>query len=198
MPPGGLRRLGRLACADIGARQEPHRLAERNALLAREALDLGVAVEGRFQPRRIDLDPLAAQQRQAVGRGEQARDLLGRQRRAVEAHVDLEIEQLRRADLRGRVRADRRRDRRPARPPGSPRGRHAHDDARLLQRLDVRQQAHRLLRGPAQRMEDLAGIDDRLQPGAAFAARLTGSRSFRSSLFAPAPAYSRKAAPSGA
>ena len=29
-------------------------------------------------------------------------------------------------------------------------------------------------------------------------ARLTGSRSFRSSLFAPAPAYSRKAAPSGA
>ena len=41
----------------------------------------------------VDLDPLAAQQHQRLGAGEQRRDLLGGERLAVQRHVHVEIEQ---------------------------------------------------------------------------------------------------------
>ena len=43
-----LRRLRRFARADIRAGQEPHRLAERDALLARNPLEFRIAVERRL------------------------------------------------------------------------------------------------------------------------------------------------------
>ena len=44
------------------------------------------------------------------------------------------------------------------------RRRHAHDQPGLLHRLDVSQEAHGVLGRPTQGMEDLAGVDDLLQP----------------------------------
>ena len=118
---------------------------------------------------RLQLDPLAAEHRQPVGRSDEPRDLLARQRLAVEADLDLKVEQRRGADEGRRMGPDRRLDGRAARPAQAPRCRHSHHDSRLLHRLDVAEQPHRFARRPAQRVEDFAGFDNLLQPGAAFA-----------------------------
>ncbi len=159
----------RLACVNVGAGDEPHRLPERNALGAREALDFRVAVERSFQLGGIDFDPLAAQQREPVAGGDEAANLFRRQRLTVERHLDGEIEQIVGADERGRSGADGRLDRRAARPVRRPGRWHAHDEPRLLERVDVVEQPHRLFRRPAQRMKDFAGVDDLLEPIAGFA-----------------------------
>ena len=154
---------------DIGAGDQPHRTPERNALRARDPLDLGIAVERRLDPARIDLDPFAAQHREPVARQQQALQLLRRQRLAVERDIDGEIEHRARSDHRGRLGADGRGDRRPAWPRARPARRHTHDEAGRLQSRDIVEQTHRVGGRPAQRMEDLAAIDHLLQPAATFA-----------------------------
>ena len=80
----------------------------------------------------IDLNPFAAQHRQAVGYGQEPLDLLGRKILAVERHFDREIEQLVSPNQRRRLGADGGLDPRPARAGAWPASRHAHDEARLL------------------------------------------------------------------
>ncbi len=61
------------------AGQHPHRLGEAQAVPGGKRLGLAEPVHGLFEAGAIDLDPLAAQQHQVVGAGEQGRDLvLGR------------------------------------------------------------------------------------------------------------------------
>ena len=71
-----------------------------------------------------------------------------------------------RPELRRRLAADRRLHLRARRPVHAPARRHAHDHAGAFERRHVLQELQRLLRAPAQRMKDLAGIDHGLQPGA--------------------------------
>ena len=92
MSPGhvGRQNLGRPA--DLGASQQPHCLAERDALLASHALDRVEPFERRLEPLVVDLDPFAPQHREPVGRGDEALDFLSCQSLAVEADFDPEVE----------------------------------------------------------------------------------------------------------
>ncbi len=144
-------------------------MPERDTLGARQPLDLGVAVERQFDRLRVDLDPFAAEQHEAVGRGEKVRYFRGRQRLAVEGDGDVEIQHLARADEGGSFGADGRLDPWPAGPGVGPAGGHSQDEARRLQRRRVAEQARRLHRGPAERVENLAALDDFLEPAAGFA-----------------------------
>ncbi len=130
------------------------------------ALDRLELIERPAQSLTIDFDPLAADEGEPVGLREQALDLGRRQRLAVERHLHAEVEQRIEPELRGRAAADRRLHLRARGPVHAPARRHAHDHAGAFQRGSVPQELQRLLRAPAQRMKDLAGIDHRLQPAA--------------------------------
>ena len=66
----------------------------------------------------------------------------------------------------GALAADRRLHLRARGPVHAPARRHPHDHAGAFERGSVLEELQRLLRAPAQRVKDLAGIDHRLQPGA--------------------------------
>ena len=96
-----------------------------------------------------------------------------------------------------RARADRRRHLRT-------RGRLARQEAGMRTTTPARfqiggagQEARSLLRGPAQRVKDLAGIDHRLEPGACLGGALHRQQQRQQLALFAAPAYSRSAWPSG-
>ena len=166
LAPVGVALDGARVPGNSGARQQAHRLAERQALGGGPPLDRLELIERPAQSFMIDFDPLAADEGEPVGLREQALDLGRRQRLAVERHLHAEVEQRVQPELRRRLAADRRLHLRTRRPVHAPARRHAHDDAGAFQRRNVLQELQRLLRAPAQRMKDLAGVDHRLQPGA--------------------------------
>ena len=86
----------------------------------------------------------------------------------------LEVEQGVQAERGRRLAADRRADLRARRPVRAPRPGHAHDDAGRLEPRQIGQQLERLRGRPAQRVEDLARIDHRLQPRALLGRALHG------------------------
>ena len=160
----GLR--GSVVAGEAGARQEPHGLAERQALRRGAALDRLELLERPAQPLVVDLDPFAANEGEPVGLRQQALDLGLRERLAVERHLHAEVEQRVESELRGRIAADRRLHLRPRRAVHAPARRHAHDHAGGFERGHVLEELQRLLRPPAQRVEDLAGVDHGLEPAA--------------------------------
>ena len=121
-------------------------------------------IEGRLQALAVDLDPFAPQQREALGRPQQLFGFLGGEGLAVEANAQVEVEQRGDAGHRRGCGADRRLHAWTARTIHAPARRHAHDEPGLLHRLDVFEEAHGVLGRPTQGMEDLAGVDDLLQP----------------------------------
>src|SRR4029077_13095556 len=132
-------------------------------------LDLLKFIEGRLQAVTVDLDPFAANQRETIGRSEKFFNFFVGQSVAVEAHPDLKIEQRVQAKDGRRGRPSRRSDTRPAWTVHAPVRRHANHEAGLLHRIDIVEKAQRLLRRPPQGMKDLAGVNDRFQPGASLA-----------------------------
>ena len=160
----GLRR--RRVAGHVRARDEAHGLGEAQPVLVRRAARRLEPFESVAQPRRVDRHPAAADQGEALRPAQQSRDLLGRQRLAVERHRGAEVEQRLGADAARRLGADGRRDLRPRRPRLLPAPRHAHHDTRGLEPGHVLQQRVRLLHREAQRVEDLARVDERAQPRA--------------------------------
>ena len=158
--PSGCGGIGGVG-GDRGAGQQAHRLGEGQAVFRRQLLGFAEPAERALQPGPVHLHPLPAQQHQALGAGEQGADLLLGQGLAAERHCHVEVEQPVEAKLRGRAAADLRRHQRPGGAPGRPRRRHAHHHAGGFQVGHAFQQARRLRRRPAQRMEDLAGVDHR-------------------------------------
>src|SRR5208282_327680 len=148
-----------------------HGLTKRHAFSSREALDLLKFVEGRLQALTVDLDPFAANQGETISRSEKFFDFCGGQRLAVEAHPDLKIEQCVQPKDGRRSRTNRRFNPRSAWTVHAPVRRHANHEAGLLHRIDIVEKTQRFLRRPPQGMKDLAGVNDRLQPGAS----LTGA-----------------------
>ena len=72
--PVGRRGIGRVRASIAGAGQHPHRLGETSGPPRAASSSAAWNCSHRaFQPLAIDLDPLAAQQHQAVGAGEQRR-----------------------------------------------------------------------------------------------------------------------------
>ena len=165
LAPVGVGSAGSLVLGDRRSRHQAHGLAERKALGGGPPLDRLEAIERAAQPLAVDLDPSAADEGKPVGFGEQLPDLRGRQRLALERHLDAEVEQRVEAELARRLAADRRRDLRVRRPAHAPRRRHAHDHAGRLERRHILEELQGLLRAPAQRVIDRAGNDHVLQPG---------------------------------
>ena len=140
------------------SRQEPHPVEERQPI-AGVSLHLAPVSEHVAQPVAIDLDPLAAHQRQPLLAGQHRLDLLGGERLAVECHLHREREQLVRRQLPGRASDPDPHlgGRRPARAP--PVG-HPHHDARLLERRDLAQEPVRLGRRPRQRVIEVLALEE--------------------------------------
>ena len=106
------------------AGKHPHRLGETHPLASGEGFGVGKLRHRLFETGAIDLDPLAAQERQSVRSGEQRVDFRLRQRFAIERRRDLEIEQSVKAKGRRLAAADGRRRLGAWRPPGAPGRRH--------------------------------------------------------------------------
>ena len=149
---------------DRGAGQHAHRRGEAQPLALRQLLGLAELPDRALEPLAIDLDPLAAQQHQRVGAGQQRGDLLRAQRLAVQRHVHVEVQHAFEPERRGLARADGAGHLRPRRTVGAPGRRHAHDDAGAFQVGHAGKQARGLARRPAQRMVKFARIDHRPQP----------------------------------
>ena len=150
----------------LGSREQPHGLTERQSVSRRTALDRLELSQRPVEPFMIDLDPLAADEGEAVGLREQALDLRWRQRLTIEGHLHAEVEQRVQPELRRRLAADHCLHLRTRRPVHAPVLRHPHDHSGAFKHRNILQKLHRLLRAPAQRMEDFAGINHRLQPAA--------------------------------
>ena len=101
-------------------------------------------------------------------------DLGFRKAFALERHLHPEVEQRVHPELRWRIAADRRFHLRACGAVHAPTRWHPHDHPGAFERGNILQELQSLLRAPAQRVKDLAGIDHRLQPGAISAARWTG------------------------
>ena len=172
-----LRPLGRgrqllAANGRTGPGQQAHGIKEAQALLACQALDLLELRQGLLKPLRVDLDPFAADEHQPTAVGQQALHLGGGQRLAIDGHRHSEVEQRILSDQRRLAPTDRGADRGARGPVGPPLGWHAHHHAGVLQLRHIVQEGQRLAGAPAQRLEDLATVDEALQPGAALAGSL--------------------------
>ena len=152
---------------DVRAGEHPHGLGEREPTLRREPFGLLEATHHPLEPFAIDLDPLAADEREPVCAGQDLLHLGGGQPLAVERDLHAEVEQRILAERGRRLRPDGGGHLRPGRAPGPPGRGHANHDAGALQLRDVAEKAKGLLRRPAQRMKDLARVDHLLEPGAA-------------------------------
>ena len=95
----------------------------------------------RSEPDSIHLDPLTAQQHQAISAGEQGGDLLCCEPLAVERHIHAEIQHTFEAKFGWRARTDSRGDLRTGRAAGAPSGGHAHDNAGTFQLRHAGEQA---------------------------------------------------------
>jgi hypothetical protein len=166
LAPGDIGRRGRFIPGDAGSRQHAHRLAERQAVGRGTALDRLELFQSATQPGMVDLDPLAADQCQAVGMGEQPLDLGRRQFFAVERDFHGEFEERVDAQRGRRPAADRRLDLGTRGPVHAPTCRQAHDHAGAFERRRVLEEQQRLLRGPAQRMKYFARIHHGFEPPA--------------------------------
>ena len=109
-----------------------------------------------------------------MGRGEKIVDFVVCQDLAVETDFNTKIQQCVHAENGGRRRTNGRLDRWAARPVHAPIGRHADNKACPLHRLHIVEEAHGVLRRPAQGMKNFARIDDCLQPRALLARQLHG------------------------
>jgi hypothetical protein len=155
-----------------GAGEQAHRLGEAQPVLRRQRLGVAELGQRLFEPFAVELDPAAAQQRQAVGAGEQGADLRLGERLAVQRDGDREIQQSGEPQLGRRVAADGRRHARARRAAGVPAGRHAQDDAGGFQIGGGAEQAGGVGGTPAQRVVDPAALDQLAQPGAALGGAL--------------------------
>lgn len=133
------------------------------------------AIQRPAQPRVIDLDPASANERETVGHGEQAFELRGGQRLAIERDLHAKIEQRVLAQTCRDVLADGGGDVRTGGAVPLPGRGHPHHHARAFQLRDVGEKPKRLRGRPPQRMEDLAGIDHAFQPRAALRGALHGN-----------------------
>ena len=171
--PIGIRR-GRLVFRNAGAGQQAHRLTEGKPVAGGATLDRVELLQGPAEALAVDLDPFAADQREAVRLGQQLLDLRRGEAFALQRHLHPEIEKRVHPELGRRLAAHRRLHRRACGAIHAPACRHAQDDPGRLEGGRVLEELQRLPRGPAQRVEDLARIDHLLQPGAAFGGALDG------------------------
>ena len=118
---------------DRGAGQHAHGRGEAQTFALRQLLGLAELPDRALEALAIDLHPLAAQQHQRVGAGQQRGDLLLAQRLAVQRHVHVEVQHAFEPERRGLARADGAGHLRPRRTVGAPRRRHAHDDPGTFQ-----------------------------------------------------------------
>ena len=134
LAPVGIGFAAALAVAgDAGAREQPHRFAERQPLAGGAPLDRLELLERAAQPLAVDLDPLAADEGQPVGLRQQLLDL-GRatasRRRA--SPPCWKSSSASRPSCDGALAADGRLHLRARRPVHAPARRHAHDHAGAL------------------------------------------------------------------
>ncbi len=169
--PVGVCRGGVLA-GDGRAGQHPHRLGEAQAVLGGKGFGLAEPIHGFFEPGTIDFDPLAAQQHEVVGAGEQGCDLVLGEGFAIEDHAHAEIEHAFQSEGGRLAAADGGGDSGPGRAVGTPGRGHADHDAGGFQFGQAVEEAGRLGRSPTQRMENLPGVDHRPQPVAVFGGAL--------------------------
>ena len=146
------------------AGEHPHRFGETHPLASGQGFGVAETRHRLFETGAIDLDPLAAQERQSVRSGEQGGDFRLRQRFAVERRLDPEIEQPVESQGRRLAAADCRRRLGARRPPGAPGRRHPQNHAGVLEVGRGPDERERLLRSPPQGVEDLARVDHMLQP----------------------------------
>ena len=85
-PLGAVRGIGVVgnASGDVRAGEQPHGLAERQAVLLRRALHFAEALDGGLQALAIEFDPLPAHHCEAVRRRQQVADFGGGERFAIE------------------------------------------------------------------------------------------------------------------
>ncbi len=162
----------RAVLADVRSGEHPHRLGEREAAFGREPLGLPEPAHHPLEPLTVDLDPLAADEGEPIRAREDLLHLGLGQLLAVERDLHAEVEERVRAERGWRLGSDRGGHLRSRRPTRAPVGRHADHDAGTLQLRDIAEEPERLLRRPAKRVEDLAGIDHLLEPGAALGGAL--------------------------
>ena len=164
----------RIFGSDIRAGEQPHGRAECQPIALSRAFDFAETLDHPFQLVAVDLDPLAAHQRQSIGTGEQFTDFLRRERLAIERDFHMEIEQRVVPDARGRLGAYAAGHAGTRRTIAVPRCGHPDDDTGRLQLRDIAQELQSFPRCPAEGMKYLALVDHRFQPGARLGGALYG------------------------
>ena len=163
---------GGVVAGDGRAGQHPHRLGEAQAVLGGKGFGLAEPIHGFFEAGTIDLDPLAAQQHEVVGAGEQGCDLVLGEGLAIEDHAHAEIEHAFQSEGGRLATADGGGHSGTSRAVGTPGRGHANHDAGGFQFGQAVEKAGGLGGSPAQRMENLPGVDHRAQPVAVFGGAL--------------------------
>ncbi len=153
---------------DVRTREHAHRLRKRQPLFGRDPVRLLEARHHPLQALAVHLDPLAANEREPIGAGQDLLHVTRAQALAVESDLHAKVEQGILAQRSRCLRPDGGRHLRPGGAPAPPRRGHANHHAGTLQLRHVTQKLKCLARRPAQRVKDLARIDRLSQPRAGF------------------------------
>ena len=164
--PVGVGRGAHALGVDIRAGQQPHGLAEGQAVVLGRALRFAEARDDALQVLAVEFDPPPSHQREPIRPSQQIADFGGCERFTIERDFHMEIEQRVLSQSRRRLSAHGAGDSRPRGTIAPPRRRHANHHARRLQVRDVAQKLPGLTWRPAQRMKDFTGVDHGLQPRA--------------------------------
>ena len=135
----------------------------------------------------VDLDPLAPDQGQTVGAGEDFLELTFGKALSVEDDVNRKIEQGVEPKSDSGLASDLNLDSWAARPPRLPPIRHADDDAARLEGGDVFQETIRVSGCPAQRMKNTSRVDELAEKRAPVAGLVHGSEQPKQGLLVPCP-----------
>ena len=161
-----LRGRGRLSRFDRRPGQEAHRLPEGEALArgAPRALPVSEDLTELFP---IELHPPSAHEREPVRAGEELAPLGVGDGLAVERQGDREVEERVQSQGSRRLAADGDADLEPPRPARVPPVGHANDDAGRFEDRHVLEELVGLARRPGERLEDVSGVHQVLEQGAA-------------------------------
>jgi len=157
---------------DCGPGQHAHGLGKGEAVLRRQVFRFLELPHRKFHALAVNLHPLAAQQDQRLGPGEQRGGLFFAERFPLQHHLNLEIKKPIESHGGRRARANRRRNLWAHGTIGAPRGGHAYDHAGTFQLGHAGEKSRRLRHLPAQGMEYLTRVDHRLQPATGFGGTL--------------------------